>query len=137
MNARAGFGFGKAWRVDAFVNNITNQRRGDLGFHHARSGTRPRLFRGPARAIGAEFNYSFKDHETPRRSSGSGSIALQLLEARNNPFFQLAHRLSHSFHGRRQEIVGVDCGCRDVESCTSRPSSRSASTVGMSPRAIP
>ena len=62
LNARAGFGFGKAWRVDAFIKNITNQEAATSvstvpGPEHDRAYfvCRPRTF-------GAEFNYSFKDH---------------------------------------------------------------------------
>jgi outer membrane receptor protein involved in Fe transport len=62
LNARAGFGFGKAWRVDAFIKNITNQEAATSvstvpGPEHDRA-----YFVGRPRTFGAEFNYSFKDH---------------------------------------------------------------------------
>ena len=62
INARAGFGFGKAWRLDAFINNITNAEAATSvstvpGPAHDRA-----YFVGRPRTIGAEFNYSFKDH---------------------------------------------------------------------------
>ncbi|MGD0493666.1 MAG: TonB-dependent receptor [Steroidobacteraceae bacterium] len=62
VNARAGFGFGKAWRLDAFINNLTNAEAATSvstvpGPEHDRA-----YFVGRPRTIGAEFNYSFKDH---------------------------------------------------------------------------
>ena len=62
LNARAGFGFGKAWRVDAFIKNITNQEAATSvstvpGPEHDRA-----YFVGRPRTFGAEFNYSFKYH---------------------------------------------------------------------------
>jgi iron complex outermembrane recepter protein len=61
-NARAGIGFYKAWRVDAFINNITNQAAAtsvstEPGLPHNRA-----EFVGRPRTIGLEMNYSFKDH---------------------------------------------------------------------------
>jgi iron complex outermembrane recepter protein len=62
VNARAGFGLNSGWRVDAFVNNVTNQEAATAvstvpGPEHDRAyyTTRPRT-------IGLELNYSFKDH---------------------------------------------------------------------------
>jgi outer membrane receptor protein involved in Fe transport len=62
VNARAGFGFGKAWRLDAFVNNITNQVAATSvstvpGPEHDRA-----YFVGRPRTVGVDFNYSFKGH---------------------------------------------------------------------------
>jgi outer membrane receptor protein involved in Fe transport len=62
LNARAGVGFGRAWRVDAFINNITNQEAAtsvstEPGLPHNRAD-----FVGRPRTIGLELNYSFKDH---------------------------------------------------------------------------
>ena len=62
VNARAGFGFGKTWRVDAFVNNLTNQEAASAvstvpGPAHDRA-----LFVGRPRTIGVDINYSFKNH---------------------------------------------------------------------------
>jgi outer membrane receptor protein involved in Fe transport len=62
VNARAGFGFGKAWRLDAFVNNITNQVAATSvstvpGPEHDRA-----YFVGRPRSVGVDFNYSFKGH---------------------------------------------------------------------------
>jgi outer membrane receptor protein involved in Fe transport len=62
VNARAGVGFGTAWRLDAFINNITNQEAATSvstvpGPEHDRAD-----FVGRPRTVGAEFNYSFKDH---------------------------------------------------------------------------
>jgi iron complex outermembrane receptor protein len=61
VNARAGLGFGKTWRVDAFVNNLTNQEAATSvsttpGLEHNRAEyvTRPRT-------VGIQLNYSFKD----------------------------------------------------------------------------
>ncbi|MGA2842259.1 MAG: TonB-dependent receptor [Steroidobacteraceae bacterium] len=62
LNARAGVGFGKAWRVDAFVTNLTNQEAATSvsttpGPVHDRADyvSRPRT-------AGLELHYSFKDH---------------------------------------------------------------------------
>ena len=62
LNARAGFGFGKAWRLDAFVNNITNQVAAtavspEPGPAHDRA-----EFVARPRTVGLDFNYSFKFH---------------------------------------------------------------------------
>ncbi len=62
MNARAGLGFARAWRVDAFINNITNQMAAtsvstEPGLPHNRA-----EFVGRPRTVGLELNYSFKDH---------------------------------------------------------------------------
>lgn len=62
INARAGIGFGKAWRVDAFINNITNQEAATSvsttpGPAHERA-----YFVGRPRTVGLDLNYSFKDH---------------------------------------------------------------------------
>jgi iron complex outermembrane recepter protein len=60
VNARAGLGFSKTWRVDAFVNNLTNQEAATSvstvpGPAHERANyvSRPRT-------VGLELNYSFK-----------------------------------------------------------------------------
>ena len=62
LNARAGVGFGKVWRVDAFVPNHTNQEAATSvsttpGAVHDRADyvSRPRT-------AGLELHYSFKDH---------------------------------------------------------------------------
>jgi outer membrane receptor protein involved in Fe transport len=62
VNARAGFGLAKAWRVDFFVNNITDQEGATAvspvpGPAHNRA-----YFVGRPRTVGLAFNYSFKDH---------------------------------------------------------------------------
>jgi outer membrane receptor protein involved in Fe transport len=62
LNARAGFGFAGSWRVDAFVNNLTNQEAATSvsttpGPAHDRA-----YFVGRPRTIGLDLNYSFKDH---------------------------------------------------------------------------
>ena len=62
VNARAGVGFGNAWRVDAFVSNLTNQEAATAvspvpGPAHNRAD-----FVGRPRTVGIQFNYSFKDH---------------------------------------------------------------------------
>jgi iron complex outermembrane recepter protein len=62
INARAGLGFGNAWRVDAFVNNVTNQEAAtavspEPGPVHNRA-----EFIARPRTVGLELNYSFKDH---------------------------------------------------------------------------
>jgi iron complex outermembrane recepter protein len=62
INARAGFGFGSAWRVDAFVNNLTNQEAATAvttnpGPIHDRA-----EYVGRPRTVGLALNYSFKDH---------------------------------------------------------------------------
>jgi iron complex outermembrane recepter protein len=62
INARAGFGFGSAWRVDAFVNNLTNQEAATSvsttpGPQHDRA-----EYVGRPRTVGLTLNYSFKDH---------------------------------------------------------------------------
>jgi iron complex outermembrane recepter protein len=61
VNARVGLGFGQGWRIDAFINNITNQEAATSvstvpGDAHERAD-----FVGRPRTVGAEFNYSFKD----------------------------------------------------------------------------
>ena len=61
LNARTGLGFGKAWRVDAFINNITNQEAATSvstvpGPAHDRAN-----FIARPRTIGLELNYSLKD----------------------------------------------------------------------------
>jgi outer membrane receptor protein involved in Fe transport len=61
LNARAGLGFAKAWRVDAFVTNITNQQAAtavspEPGPVHNRA-----EFVGRPRTAGLELHYSFKD----------------------------------------------------------------------------
>jgi outer membrane receptor protein involved in Fe transport len=62
LNARAGLGFSKTWRIDAFVTNLTNQEAATSvsttpGPAHDRASyvTRPRT-------VGLELHYSFKDH---------------------------------------------------------------------------
>jgi len=62
LNARTGIGFGRAWRVDAFVDNLTNQEAATSvsttpGPAHDRA-----YFVGRPRTIGLDVNYSFKDH---------------------------------------------------------------------------
>jgi iron complex outermembrane recepter protein len=62
VNARAGLGFGKAWQVNAFVNNLTNQQAATSvsttpGPEHNRA-----EYVGRPRTIGLALNYSFKDH---------------------------------------------------------------------------
>jgi iron complex outermembrane receptor protein len=62
VNARAGLGFGQAWRVDAFVNNLTNQEAATSvstvpGPVHDRA-----YFVGRPRTVGLNVSYSFKDH---------------------------------------------------------------------------
>ena len=62
VNARAGLGFGKTWRLDAFVNNLTNQQAATAvnptpGYAHNLG-----EFVARPRTVGLEFNYSFKDH---------------------------------------------------------------------------
>lgn len=61
LNARTGLGFGKAWRVDAFINNITNQEAATSvstvpGPAHDRAN-----FIARPRTIGLELKYSLKD----------------------------------------------------------------------------
>jgi iron complex outermembrane receptor protein len=62
LNARAGLGFAKAWRVDAFVSNITNQEAATAvsttpGPVHNRAD-----YVGRPRTVGLELHYSFKNH---------------------------------------------------------------------------
>jgi outer membrane receptor protein involved in Fe transport len=62
LNARAGMGFARAWRVDAFINNITNQEAATSvstqpGLPHNRAD-----FVSRPRTVGLQLNYSFKDH---------------------------------------------------------------------------
>jgi iron complex outermembrane recepter protein len=61
-NGRAGVAFDKAWRVEAFINNITNQKAAtsvstEPGLAHNRA-----EFVGRPRTIGLQLNYSFKEH---------------------------------------------------------------------------
>jgi len=61
VNARAGVGFGKTWRADVFLNNLTNQEAvtavsPEPGGVHNRAD-----FVARPRTIGLEFNYSFKE----------------------------------------------------------------------------
>jgi iron complex outermembrane receptor protein len=62
LNARAGLGFAKAWRVDAFVSNITNQEAATAvsttpGPLHNRAD-----YVGRPRTVGLDLHYSFKNH---------------------------------------------------------------------------
>jgi outer membrane receptor protein involved in Fe transport len=62
LNARTGLAIGKVWRLDAFINNITNREAATTvstvpGDQHNRA-----YFTGRPRTIGLEFNYSLKDH---------------------------------------------------------------------------
>jgi len=62
LNVRGGLAIGKVWRLDAFVNNITNREAATTvstvpGDQHNRA-----YFTGRPRTIGLEFNYSFKGH---------------------------------------------------------------------------
>lgn len=62
VNLRAGFGFAGSWRVDAFVNNLTNQEAATSvsttpGPAHDRA-----YFVGRPRTVGLDLNYSFKEH---------------------------------------------------------------------------
>jgi outer membrane receptor protein involved in Fe transport len=62
LNARAGWGLGKDWRIDAFLDNITNQQAASAvspepGPAHIRA-----EFVVRPRTVGLEFNYSFTDH---------------------------------------------------------------------------
>jgi iron complex outermembrane recepter protein len=62
VNLRAGISFGRAWRIDAFVNNLTNQEAATSvsttpGPAHDRA-----YFVGRPRTVGLDLNYSFKDH---------------------------------------------------------------------------
>jgi outer membrane receptor protein involved in Fe transport len=62
VNARAGMQIGKAWRIDAFANNLTNQLAATAvspvpGPAHNRA-----EFVGRPRTVGIQFNFSFKDH---------------------------------------------------------------------------
>jgi iron complex outermembrane receptor protein len=61
LNARAGLQFLQAWRVEAFLNNITNQEAAtsvstEPGLPHNRAN-----FVGRPRTVGLELHYSFKD----------------------------------------------------------------------------
>ena len=61
VNARAGMGFARHWRVDAYINNVTNQIAAtsvstEPGLAHNRA-----EFVGRPRTVGLELNYSFKD----------------------------------------------------------------------------
>jgi iron complex outermembrane receptor protein len=62
VNARAGVDFSKAWSVDAFINNLTNQEAATSvstlpGLAHNRAN-----FVARPRTVGLELHYSFKDH---------------------------------------------------------------------------
>jgi outer membrane receptor protein involved in Fe transport len=62
LNARAGWGFAHSWRIDAFMNNMTNQEAAtsvstEPGLEHNRAD-----FVSRPRTVGLELNYSFKDH---------------------------------------------------------------------------
>jgi iron complex outermembrane receptor protein len=62
INARMGIAMGKAWRLDAFINNLTNREAATTvstvpGDEHNRA-----YFTARPRTIGVEFNYSVKDH---------------------------------------------------------------------------
>ena len=62
VNARAGLGFGKAWRIDAFVTNLTGQVAAtavspEPGPVHNRA-----EYVARPRTVGLAFNYSFKSH---------------------------------------------------------------------------
>jgi len=60
VNARVGMGIAKAWRIDAFVNNITNRLAATTvstvpGPEHNRA-----EYVGRPRTVGLELHYSFK-----------------------------------------------------------------------------
>jgi outer membrane receptor protein involved in Fe transport len=62
LNARAGVELGSVWRLDAFINNITNQEAAtsvstEPGPAHNRA-----EYVGRPRTIGLELHHSFKDH---------------------------------------------------------------------------
>ncbi len=62
LNARAGLSIAKAWRVDAFVTNLSNQQAATSvsttpGPAHDRA-----LYVTRPRTAGLELHYSFKDH---------------------------------------------------------------------------
>jgi iron complex outermembrane recepter protein len=62
INARMGIAVGRAWRFDAFINNLTNREAATTvstvpGDEHNRA-----YFTARPRTIGIEFNYSVKDH---------------------------------------------------------------------------
>ena len=62
MNLRSGLGFGKAWQVNAFMNNLTNQQAATSvsttpGPQHNRA-----EYVARPRTVGLALNYSFKDH---------------------------------------------------------------------------
>ena len=61
-NARAGFALSRSWRVEAFINNITNNKAATSvsttpGPEHDRA-----EFVGRPRTVGLQLNYSFKEH---------------------------------------------------------------------------
>jgi iron complex outermembrane receptor protein len=62
VNARAGFGFGSIWRVDAFVNNLTNQVAATSVTTNPGAAHDHAEYIGRPRTVGLALNYSFKDH---------------------------------------------------------------------------
>jgi outer membrane receptor protein involved in Fe transport len=62
LNARAGFGFAGAWRVDAFVDNLTNQEAATSVSTTPGSAHNRAYFVSRPRTVGLDLNYSFKDH---------------------------------------------------------------------------
>jgi iron complex outermembrane recepter protein len=62
VNLRAGLGFGKAWQVNAFVNNLTNQLAAtSVSTTPGPAHNRAEYVERP-RTVGLSLNYSFKDH---------------------------------------------------------------------------
>ena len=62
LNARAGLQLGAAWRLDAFMNNITNQMAASAASPEPGPAHNRADFVARPRTVGVEFNYSFKDH---------------------------------------------------------------------------
>jgi iron complex outermembrane receptor protein len=62
LNARVGLGIAKAWRIDAFVNNITNQLAATTVSTVPGPGHNRAEYVGRPRTAGLELHYSFKGH---------------------------------------------------------------------------
>ena len=61
LNARAGLDLGKAWRVDVFVNNITDQEAASAASPEPGPAHNRAEFIARPRTVGINLNYSFKN----------------------------------------------------------------------------
>jgi len=71
---RGGLAIGKVWRLDAFVNNITNREAATTCPRLPGDQPQSRLLHRATRTIGLEFNYSFKVIGVAIVTAGKGLV---------------------------------------------------------------